>query len=71
MKTQALIYRKATLLELFGISETTLRRWMKEEGFPKPKQLGARAVGWMATECHSWLESRPQATANGSDDGEE
>lgn len=68
---KALIYRKNTLLELFGISETTLRRWMKEDDFPRPKQLGARAVGWLASECHAWLDSRPQASSNDSDCGNE
>ena len=66
-----LIYRKNTLLELFGISETTLRRWMKDENFPRPKQLGSRAVGWLASECRAWLDSRPQANTNGSDEGDD
>jgi len=65
-----LIYRKRTVLEKFGISETTLRRWMDESAFPRPLQLGPRAVGWSAAECHEWLASRPKAHSNapGEDD---
>lgn len=54
-----LIYRKATLLAKLGISTTTLRRWMAEDNFPKPKQLGPRAVGWIAAQIDEWLDNRP------------
>lgn len=61
-KTQTLIYRRTTLLEKLGISKTTLRNWMLNEGFPPPIQLGPRAVGWKATNVDEWLESRPTVT---------
>lgn len=61
--TAPLIYRKKTVLEKFGISETTLRRWMVEEGFPRPRQLGPRAVGWVSIEVDGWLEQRPIASS--------
>lgn len=63
-----LIYRKKVLLEKFGISETTLRRWMKEEDFPKPRQLGPRMVGWRADQVGKWLDNRPVANTNAMDD---
>ena len=65
-----LIYRKNIVLAKFGISETTLRRWMSSERFPRPRQLGPRAVGWVAAEVDSWLEERPVAstTSSSSDD---
>lgn len=59
MASGVLVYRKATLLAKLGVSETTLRRWMAEENFPKPKQLGPRAVGWVAVQIDEWLDSRP------------
>ena len=66
---QPLVYRKKTVLAKFEISETTLRRWMDEEAFPRPRQLGPRAVGWMAVEVDTWLSSRPVAMSNaGADD---
>lgn len=63
-----LIYRKKVVLEKFGISETTLRRWMQDEEFPRPKQLGPRAVGWVADQVGAWLEKRPVALSNSLDD---
>lgn len=65
-----LVYRKKKVLELFGVSETTLRRWMDGEGFPRPVQLGPRAVGWPAAACRKWLETRPMAHSN-ADDGDD
>lgn len=59
MTAVPLIYRKQTLLELLGISETTLRRWIAEAGFPKPRQLGPRAVGWRASDVVGWIDARP------------
>lgn len=70
MSTTALIYRKKSVLEKFGISETTMRRWMKDEGFPRPKQLGPRAVGWLASEVDAWLKKRPVAYGNADNDEE-
>lgn len=57
-EVQPLVYRKNTVLALLGISETTLRRWMDTDGFPRPVQLGPRAVGWIASDCAQWLASR-------------
>jgi hypothetical protein len=37
MTVQPLIYRKKVVLKKFGMSETTLRRWMKDEAFPRPR----------------------------------
>lgn len=70
MTTLPLIYRKNAILEKVGISETTLRRWMAEEAFPRPKQLGPRAVGWIAKDVNEWLDQRPVAHGNiaGDDD---
>jgi Rha family phage regulatory protein len=59
MTAAPLIYRKKAVLEKFGISETTLRRWMKEEEFPRPRQLGPRAVGWLSGQVTAWLDARP------------
>jgi prophage regulatory protein len=62
-----LIYRKNIVLAKFGISETTLRRWMSSERFPRPRQLGPRAVGWVAAEVDGWLDKRPVASSISAD----
>lgn len=68
---QPLIYRKKTVLQMFDISASTLRRWMEDADFPRPVQLGPRAVGWPAEQCHEWLKTRPIAAANADDLEEE
>ena len=62
---RALIYRRKQVLELFGISGSTLRRWMDSQGFPRPRQLGPRTVGWPVDECRAWLDERPQVARPG------
>jgi prophage regulatory protein len=57
---QSQILRREQVLALCGISNTTLHRWIKTENFPRPRQLGPRAVGWLLTECQEWLLVRPQ-----------
>lgn len=68
--TSSIIYRKKSVLDKFGISETTLRRWMANEGFPRPRQLGPRAVGWISSEIEKWLDQRPVAGPTGEAGGE-
>ncbi|WP_265281299.1 helix-turn-helix transcriptional regulator [Verminephrobacter aporrectodeae] len=56
------------MLQVLEISETTLRRWMREEDFPPARRLGGRAIGWMAPEVQAWLDTRPMATPEDGDD---
>ena len=46
-----------------GISKATLYRLVNAGRFPRPVQLGARCVGWRATEIERWLAERPPARA--------
>lgn len=66
MQTGPLIYRQKDVLGKLGISKSTLRRWMEDMAFPRPRQLGPRAVGWLAAEVHRWLDDRPSAKAEDS-----
>lgn len=59
MKNTPLIYRKQAVLELLGVSDSTLRRWIADADFPAARQLGPRAVGWSAADVTTWLDSRP------------
>ena len=37
----------------------TLMRWIREEGFPRGKQIGPRARAWTAEEVAAWYAQRP------------
>ncbi|MCA8130875.1 MULTISPECIES: helix-turn-helix transcriptional regulator [Burkholderia cepacia complex] len=52
------ILRLIGVLDCVGVKKTTLYRWIREGKFPAPVQLGARSVGWRATDVQQWLESR-------------
>ena len=56
------IIRTRHVLEQLGISKATLYRLINADDFPKPLQLGPRAVGWRQSTIDHWLNNRP-ATA--------
>ena len=52
------LLRLPAVLAKVGISRSTLYEMKARGDFPKPVQIGARAVGWRSTDIDSWLESR-------------
>ena len=52
------ILRLPAVLELTGLSRTTIWRMVKRGEFPQPVALGARARGWRASEVQEWMNSR-------------
>jgi prophage regulatory protein len=52
------ILRRPEVLRLTGISDTTLWRVMRREGFPKPIRLSTRACGWRESSVRECLASR-------------
>jgi prophage regulatory protein len=51
-----------------GVSGSTLSLWCRTGRFPKPVQLGPRAVAWRESDVLEWLGTRPEVA--GSGDGE-
>ena len=41
-----------------GLSRATIYLRIQEGTFPRPINLGARAVGWVENEIETWLKSR-------------
>jgi prophage regulatory protein len=41
-----------------GLSRSTIYLRVSEGAFPKPINLGPRAVGWIESEIESWLAAR-------------
>lgn len=41
-----------------GLSRSAIYRLVSTGDFPRPVQLGARAIGWVDLEVDGWLESR-------------
>ena len=57
----ARVLRLPKVLELTGLSRTTVWRMVKDQKFPAPVQLGARARGWRESEIQKWLRDLPGA----------
>lgn len=50
------------VVELTGLSRSTIYKKMAKGEFPKPLKLGERAVRWRQSEVEAWLASLPRAT---------
>jgi prophage regulatory protein len=55
------ILRCQAVIELTGLSRSTLYEKMARGEFPKPKKLGRRAVGWLRSDIAEWFNGLPSA----------
>ncbi|KAF1720164.1 helix-turn-helix transcriptional regulator [Pseudoxanthomonas wuyuanensis] len=55
------IFRLKRVREITGLSRSTLYLYISQGKFPKPRKLGARAVGWFASEVFAWVAARELA----------
>ena len=55
---KTLIHRKKGVVELTGLSATTLWRMTRRGEFPKPIRLTSGAVGWLDSDISTWLAER-------------
>lgn len=58
------ILRLPTVKGRTGLSRSTIYLRVSEGTFPKPVNLGARAVGWLEAEIDGWLASRVEESRN-------
>lgn len=49
-----LLYREKELVELIGVSRSTIWKWIKTKNFPKPFKIGA-CTFWKAQEILAFL----------------
>ncbi len=52
------ILRRRAVEERVGKSRSTIYADMSKGNFPLPIKIGARAVGWLESEVHDWIEAR-------------
>jgi prophage regulatory protein len=58
-RRQMKVIRQKAVVEMTGLSRTTLWRLERQGNFPKRRRLGPNSVGWHEVEVLAWLESRP------------
>ena len=54
--------RLKQVMEVTGLSRTTIYDLTKTGKFPKPIHLGAKAVAWVDSELQDWLQARIAAS---------
>lgn len=60
-KERPAILRRPQVEARTGLSRSTLYLRMKDGKFPKPVNLGGRAVGWLEHSVERWIMSRTEA----------
>lgn len=58
METNEKFMRMPAVVEITGYSHQTIYRKMSKGEFPKPISLGLRAVAWLQSDIHKWMEDR-------------
>lgn len=56
------VLRKRDVLRLTGLSESTLKRWIKAGTFPAPFKLGPDMNAWQARGVKEWVRQRVEAS---------
>lgn len=57
--TSCKLLRRSEVLDLIGISKSTLHAWVNAGRFPRPVQLGPRARRWRECEVDDWRVTLP------------
>jgi prophage regulatory protein len=60
------ILRLRTVLVRTGLTRSMAYALLKDGHFPKPINLGPRAVGWLESEIDGWIAERVQASRSTS-----
>jgi prophage regulatory protein len=56
------LLRIEEVMELTGLSSSTIRRYEACGRFPRPRQVGPNAVRWLDEELIDWMKSHPPVT---------
>lgn len=57
-ETKIVLLRRPQVQQRVNLSRSTLYRLISDGLFPKPVDLGPRAVGWVEHEIDAWIKSR-------------
>lgn len=52
------------LVDMFGVSRSTMATWVNEEKFPKSIRIGERTRRWKESEVIEWMEERRDSNSN-------
>jgi len=63
--TEHQIIKLPSVINMAGISRTSIYNRIEEGTFPKQISLGERSVGWVKSEILEWIDSRIKARDEG------
>lgn len=52
------ILRLSEVIQITGLSRSTIYQYMEDGKFPKPIKLGSHSVGWVDSEVYDWVNQR-------------
>ena len=58
IRREPTILRRRQVEARTGLARSTIYQYIQEGVFPKPVQLGPRAVGWIEAEVSEWIHAR-------------
>lgn len=61
------ILRLPEVMTCTGLSRSTIYLRVSQDTFPKPVNLGGRAVGWVEAEIQEWLQRQIEISRKQSD----
>ena len=59
------ILRRRQVEARTGLARSTIYQYIQEGAFPKPVQLGPRAVGWIEAEVSEWIRAQLKVARDG------
>lgn len=55
------LLRRPLVQEMTGLSRSSIYAKMADGSFPRPVQIGARAVAWKESDILNWMQQLPEA----------
>lgn len=60
---EKLLYDVREVSQATGLSETEIRRRVRDNNFPAPLDLGRRCTRWSVKDLHRWIAKQPRTRA--------
>lgn len=55
---QSKILRLRQVIQVTGLSRSSIYSFQAQGNFPKSVKLGSRSIGWFQSDIDAWIESR-------------
>ncbi|SBT11947.1 AlpA family transcriptional regulator [Vibrio celticus] len=64
LPTSSRLLRLKEVIQVTGISRSSLYKYLNEGQFPPPISLGARSVAWIDHEIQAWITTKMKQRSN-------